>query len=91
MKTRRWLLWWEERLTAWGEISAGIWAVYWLLLIGAFLVLGGVVLKWVEFPFSNNLSGLELPLLNAGGVIPHVSLFSFGAIGVILLLMGLWP
>jgi tetratricopeptide (TPR) repeat protein len=59
------------------------------LIIGSCLILGSVFLKWVEFPFSDNPSGLQLPLLHDSGIIPHITLFSFGALGVVVLIAGL--
>lgn len=77
------------RLASWAETCAKIWAAYWLLIVGSLLVLGSISLKWIEFPFSRNVSGLELPVLHASALIPHVSPFSFGAIGLLVLLAGL--
>ncbi len=65
------------------------WASWWFLIIGCFLILGSVVLKWIAAPFSNNLTGLDLSLLHSTGAIPHFSLASFGALGVFVLLIGL--
>jgi tetratricopeptide (TPR) repeat protein len=86
---KRLLSWWE-RLTSWAEVGARIWAGYWLLIIGSCLSLGATTIKWVEFPFSNNLNGLQLSVLRAVEGVPHLSLFSFGAIGVVVLLIGLF-
>ena len=78
-----------KRLVLWGEASGRLWAGYWLVIIGSFLILGSVLLKWVEFPFGRNLSGSELPLLHESALIPHVALFSFGVVGVLVLIAGL--
>lgn len=80
---------WGNSLTKWAAYLAGFWASYWLLIIGSCLVLGATKIKWVESPFSNNLNGLQLSVLRSADVIAHVSLFSFGAIGVAVLLFGL--
>jgi len=86
-----------QRLASWAELSAKwaawlarFWATYWLLIIGSCLVLGATKIKWVESPFSNNLNGLQLSVLRSADVVAHVSLFSFGAIGVAVLLIGLF-
>jgi len=89
MKITRRLASWARRLALWAETGAKVWAAYWLLIIGSCLILGSAFLKWVEFPFSNNLSGLRLPLLHDSGIIPNITLFSFGALGVVVLIAGL--
>ncbi len=78
-----------RRLTIWADIAARFWARYWLLLIGSFLVLGSVVLKWVQSPFSHNISGLKLSFLHDPGVTPHFTLVSVGVISVIVLGVGI--
>jgi len=77
-----------KRLASWTETGAKFWAAYWLLILGSFLILGSVLLKWVQYPISSNLSGLELPLFHDSGVIPHVALLSFGALGIVVLIAG---
>src|SRR5438093_244589 len=77
-----------KRLVPWAETAAKFWAAYWLLILGSFLILGSVLLKWVQYPISSNLSGLELPLFHGTGVIPHVALLSFGALGLVVLIAG---
>src|SRR5437016_939011 len=77
-----------KRLLPSAEKAASFWAAYWLLIIGSFLIIGSAVLKWVQYPLTSNLSGLKLPLLHDSGVIPHVALLSFGALGIIVLLAG---
>ena len=72
-----------KRLASWAETGAKLWAAYWLLILGSFLILGSVLLKWVQYPISSNLSGLKLPLFHDTGVIPHVALLSFGALGIV--------
>ena len=75
-------------LASWAETGAKLWAAYWLLILGSFLILGSVLLKWVQYPISLNLSGLELPLFHDTGVIPHVAMLSFGALGIVVLIAG---
>jgi len=77
-----------KRLASWAETGAKFWAAYWLLILGSFLILGSVFLKWVQYPISSNLSGLELPLFHDTGIIPHVALLSFGAVGIVVLIAG---
>src|SRR5437879_13171118 len=77
-----------KRLASWAETGAKFWAAYWLLILGSFLILGSVFLKWVQYPISSNLSGLELPLFHDTVIIPHVTLLSFGAVGVVVLIAG---
>lgn len=89
MKIPRSLERWLDRVTRWAEAGARILYSYWLLLAGSALVIGSVILKWVQFPFSHNWSGLKLSLLHDPGVIPHTTPFSIGAIGVVVLLIGL--
>jgi tetratricopeptide (TPR) repeat protein len=74
-----------ERLTSWAEIAARIWADSWLLIIGSLLVVGSIILKWVQFPFSHNLSGLSLSLLHDSGVTPHITPLSSGFLGFLVL------
>jgi tetratricopeptide (TPR) repeat protein len=80
---------WLERLTGWAEAGGRLWVSYWLLIIGSCLVFGSVILKWVQFPFSHNLSGLKFSFLHDPGVNPHLTLFSIGAMGFIVLIIGL--
>src|SRR5436190_18999396 len=77
-----------KRPASWAETGAKLWAAYWLLILGSFLILGSVLLKWVQYPISSNLSGLKLPLFHDTGVIPHVALLSFGALGIVVLIAG---
>jgi tetratricopeptide (TPR) repeat protein len=78
-----------KRLASWAETGAKFWAAYWLLTLGAFLIFGSALLKWVECPLSSNLSGVEMPLFNDPGVIPHVTLLSFGIFGIFALIAGI--
>src|SRR4030095_16424577 len=78
-----------KRLVPWAERAAKFWATYWLLIIGSFLILGSAFLKWVQYPLTSNLSGLKFPLFHDSGVIPHVTLFSFGAVAIVVFLVGL--
>ena len=72
-------------VTSWAHFAARLWASCWLLLIGSFFVVFSAVLKWVQFPFSHNLSGLKFSFLHDPGITPHLSLFSVGVLGIIVL------
>src|SRR5206468_2136539 len=80
---------WKKRFESWAAFLARFWAAYWLLIIGSFLILGSAVLKWVQYPLTSNLSGLKLPLFRDSGVIPHVTLLSFGTLGIVVLIAGI--
>ena len=82
MKVPKILARWLERVTSWAELGARVWSSYWLLIIGSCLVVGSVILKWVQFPFSHNLTGLKFSYLHDPGISPHLTLFSAGIIGV---------
>ena len=89
MKIPKRLAYWLERIASWSELAGRMLADHWLLIIGSSLVVGSVVLKWVQFPFTHNLSGLKLSLLRDAGITPHISLFAIGTLGLLLLLIAL--
>lgn len=64
------------------EVAGRIWASYWLLICGSFLIVGSVVLTWITFPYSCNVAGFELPVQ---ALIPHIHHFSYGLIGIAVL------
>jgi tetratricopeptide (TPR) repeat protein len=78
----------KKRLESWADFLARFWAAYWLLIIGGFLIFGSAFLKWVQYPLTSNLSGLKFPLFHDSGVIPRVTLLSFGALGVVVFIAG---
>lgn len=78
-----------ERTTLWAAAVAKIWAAHWLLILGTFFVFVSLIFKWVDFPFSRHPLGLQLPLLQNVGAIPHFSLFSYGVVGGAVLTAGL--
>ena len=78
-----------QRVAVWAEPIAKIWAGHWLLIMGSFLVVGSVLLKWVYFAFSRHPLGLQLPILRNIGPIPHLSLLSYGVVGIAVLTIGL--
>ena len=90
MKTPKHLASWLNRLTSWAELGAHIWARYWLLIIGSCLVFGSVILKWVQFPFSHDVSGLKFSFLRDPGVLPHFAFVSAGFMGLAVLIMGVF-
>ena len=89
MKTPKSLAPWLKRVTSWASVAARIWGRYWLLIIGSSLAFGSVILKWVQFPFSHNLSGLKVSFLRDPGVVPHFTLFSAGVMGFAVLVVGI--
>src|SRR5256886_11540350 len=80
---------WKKRFEPWAKFLAKFWATCWLLILGSFLIFGSAFLKWVQYPLTSNLSGLKFPLFHDSGVIPHVTLLSFGAVGVVVFIAGL--
>jgi tetratricopeptide (TPR) repeat protein len=88
LKWKKRFLKWKKRFESWAEFLAKFWAAYWLLILGSFLILGSAFLKWVQYPLSSNLSGLTLPLFHDSGIIPHITLLSFGALGILVLIAG---
>ena len=78
------------RLLRWAEVGGRIWAEYWLLLLGSFFVIGSIILKWIKFPFSRNIKGLQLSLLSAPGPLPHIQLLSYGVIALAALAIGFY-
>jgi tetratricopeptide (TPR) repeat protein len=80
---------WKTRCESWVKSLAKFWGAYWLLIIGSGLIFGSAFLKWVQYPLSSNLSGIKLPLFHESGVVPHITLFSFGALVVVVLIGGL--
>ena len=73
--------------TSWMEVAGRIWATYWLLICGSFLVVGSVVLTWLKFPYSFNVGGWELPVQN---IVPHIHEFSYGLSGIAVLGVALY-
>ena len=65
-------------------IAGRIWASYWLLLCGSFVIVGSVALTWIKFPYSFNVGGFELPVQN---VVPHLHEFSYGLSGIAVLVV----
>jgi len=78
-----------KRLLAWAQRVVNFCEAYWLLILGCLLIFASALLKWVQYPLSSNLSGLKLPLFHDPGVIPHITPFSFGALGIVVLLAGM--
>ena len=80
---------WLKRLLSWAEAIGDFWARFWLLVSGTVLILGSIVLKWVQSPFSHNLSGVRLSLVTDPGIHPHITLLSIGVLGTLILIAGL--
>lgn len=85
MKIPEWVISWWDRLCRWAEAANQLWLKHWLLISGSILVAGSIVLKWVQSPFSHNYSGIKFSLLRDPGVMPHISLFSVGVLGFLVL------
>jgi hypothetical protein len=68
--------------TSWTEVAGRIWASYWLLICGSFVIVGSVLLTWIKFPYSWNVAGFELPVQ---ALVPHIHHFSYGLIGIAVL------
>jgi tetratricopeptide (TPR) repeat protein len=79
----------RKRVELWASVGASIWGAHWLLFIGSFFLFGSAVLEWVYFPFSHHPYGLQLPLLRNVGLVPHLSLLSYGVLGACVLATGL--
>ena len=77
-----------RRLMGWAEVGGRIWAAYWLLILGSFFIVGSVVLRWIMFPFSRNVSGLRLPLLGLPAILPRIHLLSYGVAALAILALG---
>jgi len=86
VKIPTWALRWWERICRWAEAGNRIWLAHWLLIGGSLLVAGSTVLKWLQSPFSHNYSGTKLSLLHDPGVDPHLTLFSVGVLGLLVLI-----
>src|ERR1051326_9013978 len=81
---------WKRRLESWAESLGRVWAANWLLISGGFLILVSAILKWVQFPFSHNHSGLKLSLLHDPGIMSHLSPFSVAFLGLVVLAAGIF-
>jgi hypothetical protein len=69
------------------EVASRIWASHWLLICGSFLVVSSVVLTWVKFSYSRNIAGFELPVQ---ALVPHIHHFSYGLIGIAVLVVAFY-
>lgn len=78
-----------QRLSTWLDASAAVWFAHWRLIVGIVLVFGAAVLKWVDFSFSHHPFGLQFPFLRETGLVPHLSLLSYGTLGIVVLVIGL--
>ena len=74
----------------WAEAVGASGATFGCLISGSLLVAGSSVLKWVQSPFSHNFSGLKLSLLPDPGINPHLTLFSVGVLGLLVLIGGIF-
>ena len=78
----------EEAFRILGGVFGQVLGGSWLLIFGSLLILGSAFLKWVQYPISSNLSGLTLPLFHEPGIIPRITLLSFGGLGIVVLIAG---
>ena len=77
-----------SRVLLLADAAARFWIAHWLLIVGSVLVFASASLKWVYFAFSRHPLGLQLPLLGHIGLIPHLSLLSYGVVGIAVLTTG---
>lgn len=84
---------WATRLASYAQTRliwlGQFWATYWAAVLAVFFVLVSAVIKWVDFPFSRDLTGLQFPLLQNAGLLPHIHLFSYGLASILVLGVGL--
>ena len=78
-----------SRVLLLADAAARFWIAHWLLIVGSVLIFASASLKWVYFAFSRHPLGLQLPLLGNIGLIPHLSLLSYGVVGIAVLTMAL--
>jgi hypothetical protein len=77
---------WLARLL---DFLAAFWFAHWLLISGSILVAAAAGLKWVDFAYSHHPFGVQLTLLQEVSFVPHLSLLSYGMLGVVALVGGL--
>jgi hypothetical protein len=70
--------------TSSAEAADGSWASHWLLIFGSLLIIVSAALTWIKFPYSWNVAGFELP---AQALVPHIHHFSYGLIGIAVLVL----
>jgi tetratricopeptide (TPR) repeat protein len=58
-----------------------------MLITGGILILVSSILRWIDFPFSQDPSGLQLPLLRNIGLTPHLNVLSYGALAIAALIL----
>lgn len=71
------------------RVVAKFWTANSLAITGSFFVLASVKMKWVNFPFSRDLTAVELPLLRGLSPQPHLQLLSYGIVAIIAVGLGL--
>lgn len=72
-----------------GRIIARFWTANALAISGSFFVLASVKMNWINFPFSRDLTAVELPLLHGLSAHPHLQPLSYGIVAVLVLGLGL--
>jgi Tetratricopeptide repeat len=76
------------RVILWLEAAARIWAAYWLLILGGFFFCGSLILRWVNFPLSRSVNGIQLPFGSNLELVPRYHFFSYGVCAAIVLAAG---
>lgn len=71
------------------EVIANFSLAHSLAIAGSFFVVASVTIKWLNFPFSRDLSGVELPLLHELLPKPHLQLLSYGIVAIVTVALGL--
>ena len=72
-----------------GGVIAKFWTANSFAITGGFFVLASVRMKWINFPFSRDLTGVELALLRDLSPEPHLQLFSYGIVAILAMIGGL--
>ncbi|MBA3273241.1 MAG: tetratricopeptide repeat protein [Chthoniobacterales bacterium] len=71
------------------EVLARFFVANALVIAGALFILASANVKWINFPFSRDVTGVELPLLRGLPPEPHLQLLSYGVVAIVALGVGL--
>jgi tetratricopeptide (TPR) repeat protein len=84
---------WATRLASYAQIKltwfGRFWAAHWAAIMAGFFILLSAVIKWIDFPFSRDLTGIQFPVLQNAGLLPHTHLLSYGLVTIVVLGLGL--
>lgn len=72
-----------------GRVIARFWTANALAITGSVFVLVSVKMNWINFPFSRDLTAVELPLLHGLSARPHLQPLSYGIVAMLVLGFGL--